>query len=64
MTTFELEKPEVLAQVKAIAQTDMEPEWEWGLEPYSRARPAPRVISPTYFRLIRHIASYAVYLTK
>jgi hypothetical protein len=43
MTTFELDKPEVLAQVKAIAQTTMEPDWEWDLELYSRAHPAPHV---------------------
>lgn len=29
MTTFELEKPEVRAQVKAIVQTSMEPDWDW-----------------------------------
>jgi hypothetical protein len=36
MTTFELEKPEVPAQVKAIALTDMEPDWDWDWdqEPY------------------------------
>jgi hypothetical protein len=43
MTTFDLEKPEVVKKVKAITQTHMEVDWEWYQEPYSRARPAPRI---------------------
>jgi hypothetical protein len=51
MTTSELEKPEVLAQVKAIAQTDMGPDWDWDQDPYSRANSPPQVTLPRYFKL-------------
>jgi hypothetical protein len=66
MTTFELEKPEVPAQVKVIALTDMEPDWDWDWdqEPYSRANPPPHVTWSGYFKLIRHSFFVDVYLTK
>jgi hypothetical protein len=41
MTTFELSKPEVLKKTKDIAQTHMEPEWEFDQEPHEPAHPAP-----------------------
>jgi hypothetical protein len=52
--------PEVLAQVKAIAQTEMGTDWDWNQEPYSRAHPAPQVISPRHFKLTRHFSFFGV----
>ena len=42
-STHELTKPEVWRRVKAIAKTQMSEEWEWGMEPHSRANPPPQV---------------------
>ena len=54
ISPFELDKPAVRRRVRAIAQTSMGDDWEWGLEPYSRANPPPQVSSshssPTYLR--------------
>ena len=43
ITTIELPKPDVRKKVKAICNTQMEDNWEWGLEPYSRANLPPAV---------------------
>nr|XP_051197431.1 vegetative cell wall protein gp1-like [Lolium perenne] len=41
ITTFELSKPDVVVKLKAIATTKMPDDWEWDLEPFSRANPPP-----------------------
>ncbi|KAK1613785.1 hypothetical protein QYE76_019302 [Lolium multiflorum] len=41
ITTFKLTKLEVVLKVQAIAQTKMTEDWEWVLEPFSRANPPP-----------------------
>jgi hypothetical protein len=43
ITTFKLTKLEVVLKVQAIAQTKMTEDWEWVLEPFSRANPPPEV---------------------
>jgi hypothetical protein len=41
ITTFELSNKDVVLKVKAIAQTKMSDDWEWDMEPFSRANPPP-----------------------
>ena len=43
MSTFPLSKESVCRRVRAIAQTKMTPNWEWGKEPYTRENPPPSV---------------------
>jgi hypothetical protein len=43
ISTFELSKSDVVVKVKAIAKTKMPIDWNWGLEPFSRANPPPNV---------------------
>ena len=42
-STFELPKDAIRRRVKAIATVRMTPDWEWGLEPYSRSNLPPSV---------------------
>ncbi len=43
MTTIELTKAQVRLRVKAIAESLMTDDWEWGIAPYDRANPPPIV---------------------
>ena len=43
MSTFPLSKESVCRRVRAIAQTKMTSNWEWGKEPYTRENPPPSV---------------------
>jgi hypothetical protein len=43
ITTFELTKSEVVVKVKDIVVTKMIDDWEWDLEPFSRANPPPDI---------------------
>lgn len=43
--TVELDKSAVHRRVRAISQTEMTDDWEWGLQPHSRANPLARVSS-------------------
>ena len=47
-STFELPKDAIRHRVKAIATVRMAPDWEWGLEPYSRSNLPPPVSSAKY----------------
>ena len=47
VSTHDLTHPQVRRRVKAIAQTDMEDDWQWGVEPFERSRlPPPVSLSP------------------
>ena len=43
VSTRTLTKAQVKQRVKAIARSNMEDDWVWGVEPYERDRPAPNV---------------------
>ena len=43
MTTIELTKAQVRLRVKAIAESSMTDDWEWGIPPYDRENPPPIV---------------------
>ena len=43
VSSSRLNKAQVKSRVKAIAQIDMDDEWEWGVEPYDRNNLPPNV---------------------
>lgn len=45
VSTHDLTKAQVRRRVKAIAQTEMVDDWEWGVEPFKRSQLPPQVSS-------------------
>jgi hypothetical protein len=52
ITTIELTNGKITRKVQAIAKIERVDEWEWGLEAYSQANPAPAVRSLCRHNLI------------
>ena len=52
MTTFAMNKADIRTKVKSISTSQMEENWEWGLEPYGRSRMAPFVSWPNTLLLL------------
>ena len=45
ISRHDLSQVAVKRRVKAIASSEMEDEWNWGMKPYYRERPLPQVSS-------------------